>query len=275
MILESIWTHWHAHPDVLIGLTILEGGYLLLVGPLRKRYNLAGHAFPGQTATFTLGILVIFMSLLSPLHILSDKYLFSAHMVQHVLLTLVAPPLLLIGTPGWLISRILRPTWIFVIARTLVHPIVAIVIFNIVFSIWHLPRLYNLSVTNHGIHIGEHLLFIASALLMWWPLTSKIRELPRLSYPLQMVYLFVLSIAQIIVFGTITFSPEPLYEWYVNAPQIWSHSALADQQVGAVIMKVGSGLLFITLAICAFFRWYTVEQSKDTYKIRQLRISME
>tara|TARA_B100000029_G_C16852550_1_gene696108 strand:- start:159 stop:482 length:324 start_codon:yes stop_codon:yes gene_type:complete len=97
---------------------------------------------------------------------------------------------------------------------------------------------------------------------MWWPLLSKMKELPRLSYPLQMVYLFVMSLSQIVVFGTITFSPEPLYEWYVNAPQIWSHSPLRDQQIGAVIMKVGGGMLFITLMIVAFFRWYNSENNR-------------
>ena len=261
--MESIWTHWHPHPDVLIGLGLLEAGYLLGVGPMRRRYRLADDVDPRQVATFTLGVMVIFVSLLSPLHILSDQYLFSAHMLQHVLLTLVAPPLLLLGTPDWLIRRILRPDWAFIAVRVIVHPVVAIVLFNVVFSIWHLPDLYHLSVTSRPVHVGEHLLFIGTAMIMWWPLVSSMPELPRLSHPLQMVYLFVMSLAQIIVFGAITFAPEPLYEWYVNAPRIWYPSALADQQIGAVIMKVGGGLLFIALMIIAFFRWYGAEQKKD------------
>lgn len=273
--MESIWTHWHAHPDVLIGLAILEGAYLLGVGPIRQRYNLADSVDPQQVATFTIGVLVIFFSLLSPLHILSDQYLFSAHMLQHVLLTLVAPPLLIIGTPDWLIRRMLRPDWAFITARITLHPVVAVVLFNVVFSVWHLPALYELSVTSRSVHIGEHLLFIATAMIMWWPLMSTMPELPRLSYPLQMVYLFVMSLAQIIVFGAITFAPEPLYEWYVNAPRIWSQSALADQQIGAVIMKVGGGLLFITLMIIAFFRWYGAEQRKEKAEAAELGIARE
>ena len=112
----SLWMHWHAHPDVLLGLALIEGVYLLGVGPLRTRYNLAGFADSRQTATFTAGVLVIFVSLLSPIHELADTYLFSAHMVQHVLLTLVAPPLLILGTPVWLVRRILRPDPAFIAA---------------------------------------------------------------------------------------------------------------------------------------------------------------
>ena len=123
--LADIWTHWHAHPDVLIGLAVLEGAYLLGVGPLRERHRLADEVDSRQVATFTAGVLVIFVSLLSPIHELSDKYLFSAHMLQHVLLTLIAPPLLVIGTPDWLIRPLLRPDLSFRIARLVTHPIVA------------------------------------------------------------------------------------------------------------------------------------------------------
>ncbi len=260
--LAGVWTHWHAHPDVLIGLAALEGAYLLGVGPLRERYRLAERADPKQAAVFTAGVLVIFVSLLSPIHELSDKYLFSAHMLQHVLLTLVAPPLLLLGTPDWLIRPLLRPRLVFRAARVATHPIVAFASFNFIFSLWHIPALYHTSVTNHGVHIGEHLMFISAAVIMWWPVASRMPELPRLSYPLRMMYLFLLSIAQIIVFAPIAFSTEPLYDWYVGAPRVWGMSALVDQQIGAIIMKIGGGILFGFLIITAFFRWFAQEEGR-------------
>ena len=256
--LADIWTHWHAHPDVLIGLAVLEGAYLLGVGPLRERHRLAEDVDSRQVATFTAGVLVIFISLLSPIHELSDKYLFSAHMLQHVLLTLIAPPLLVLGTPDWLIRPLLRPDLSFRIARLVTHPIVAFAVFNFIFSLWHVPSLYNTSVTNHGVHIVEHLMFMAAAVIMWWPIASRMPELPRLSYPLQMMYLFLLSIAQIIVFAVITFAPEPLYDWYVDAPRVWNISPLADQQIGAIIMKLGGGILFGVLIVIAFFKWFNM-----------------
>ena len=260
--LADIWIHWHAHPDVLIGLAVLEGAYLLGVGPLREKHRLADDIDSRQVATFTAGVLVIFVSLLSPIHELSDKYLFSAHMLQHVLLTLIAPPLLVLGTPDWLIRPLLRPDLSFRIARLVTHPIVAFAVFNFIFSLWHVPSLYNTSVTNHGVHIVEHLMFMAAAVIMWWPIASRMPELPRLSYPLQMMYLFLLSIAQIIVFAVITFAPEPLYDWYVDAPRVWNISPLADQQIGAIIMKIGGGILFGVLIVIAFFKWFNMEEGK-------------
>ena len=96
------WTEWHAHPSVVIGLLTFTALYLLGVGPLRKRFQGSEAAGSGEVALFLTGVLVLFVALLSPIHELGDKYLFSAHMVQHLLLTLVSPPLLLAGAPPWL-----------------------------------------------------------------------------------------------------------------------------------------------------------------------------
>ena len=259
----SLWTHWHGDPEVLIGLGALLGAYLLGVGPLRDRYALADGTELRQIATFTLGVVVIFVSLQSPIHELSDRYLFSVHMLQHVLLTLVVPPLLILGTPNWLVRPFIRPEAVLRLARLVTRPVPAFVMFNGIFSIWHIPALYNLSITNHGVHIGEHLLFVATAVIMWWPIASNMPELPRLSYPLAMVYLFLLSIAQIIVFAPVTFSPEPLYQSYVDAPRVLALSPLTDQQIGAIIMKIGGGAIFLTLLIVFFFRWYRREESEE------------
>ena len=259
---DFIWTQWHGHLEALIGLTILQIGYLIGVGPLRKYYRLSNETDPRQIAIFTCGVLVIFVALVSPLHVLSDNFLFSAHMLQHLLLTLVVPPLLILGTPYWLLQPILRPNIVLKLARLSTNPIVAFSVFNIVFAIWHIPELYNTSVTNHSVHVTEHLLFVTTAVLMWWPVTSNVPEIPRLSYPLSIVYFFMLSIAQLIVFAPITFASKPLYEWYIKAPQIWSVSTLVDQQIGAIIMKIGGGLLFMTMILVTFFRWYNHDEQE-------------
>ncbi len=256
----SLWMAWQADLESVILLIAIQSVYLVGVGPLRQRNNWADYVDPRQVATFTLGILVLLIALASPIHVVSEKYLFSVHMLQHVLLTLVAPPLMVRGTPDWLIRPLLRPNWAFRTARAITHPIGAFLAFNIIFSLWHIPALYNASLTNHGIHIAEHIMMISAAVLMWWPLTSTMPELPRVSYPMQMMYLFGLSVAQIIVFGALTFAGEPIYAFYVDAPRILSISALTDQQIGAIIMKVGGGLLFLGLLIVTFYRWYGEEE---------------
>ena len=98
---------------------------------------------------------------------------------------------------------------------------------------------------------------------MWWPICSQIQSIPKLIYPLQMLYLFVMSLAQIIVFGIVTFAREPIYQHYIDAPRIWNISALTDQQLGGILMKVGSGFLFLLLIIIAFFKWFE-EDSNST-----------
>lgn len=258
----GLWLQWEGHWDALLGMALVLGAYLLGVGPLRERHNLADYVDSRQVATFTAGMMVVFFALTSPLHILSERFLFSMHMVQHVLLTLIAPPLLVLGTPAWLIRPMLRPNWAFRAARLLTHPIAAIALFNIIFSIWHIPALYNSSLSSEAFHALEHIMMVSTAMLMWWPLASNMPELPRLNYPLQLGYLFALSVAQIIVFAIITFAEEPIYEFYVNAPRIWGLSPLLDQQLGGIIMKVGSGIYFLTLLIIIFFKWFNQEEAE-------------
>ena len=111
----------------------MTGAYLLGVGPLRRHFGWAQRVGAGQVTLFLIGVLVIVIALLSPLHDLGDSYLFSAHMVQHLLLTLVAPPLLLMGTPPWLIRPLLTGPRVLRAARFLTLPVVAFVLFNMVF----------------------------------------------------------------------------------------------------------------------------------------------
>ena len=97
---------------------------------------------------------------------------------------------------------------------------------------------------------------------MWWPIFNKSNNLPRISFPSQMIYIFLLSVAQIIVFGIITFSNNPIYEYYEKSPKLWNMTPLIDQQIGGIIMKVGSAILFLTIIIKRFFDWYQNEETR-------------
>jgi len=226
-----------------------------------NRNAVDGEVSVGQIMAFTLGIIIIAICLLSPLHYISDNYLFSAHMLQHVLLTLLAPPLIIFGIPDQAITKSLEIPFLSNIMYFLTHPLVAFISFNLTFSIWHMPQLYHYSVSLHWVHVVEHSMFIFTAILMWWPIASRSRLLPKLNYPLRIIYLFFLSIAQIIVFGMITFSSAPLYDWYINAPRLFGISAMLDQQIGGIIMKVVGGGVFLTLLITIFLKWYKNEQN--------------
>ena len=261
------WTDWHAHPSIIVGVVLITALYLMAVGPLRERFGWAERGSSSQMVLFMLGVLVIVVALLSPLHELGDKYLFSAHMAQHLLLMLVVPPLQLLGVPGWLVDKVLRSPRVLAVSRFLTRPLVAFTFFNAVLVLWHMPVLYDLTLRERDIHILEHVMFLGVAVLMWWPVLSLAKELPRASYITQMVYLFLLPTVPGILGAVITFSDKVLYPWYAEAPRLWNISATTDQEIGGIIMWVPGGMAFLTVLIIVFLVWANQEESKNRTEV--------
>ena len=253
------WTTWTIHWSTVVGLAALGAAYTWGARHLRARAESAGTAPPAlrvrQRAAFFSGLVVIFLSLNGPLHDLSDTYLFSAHMVQHLFLSLAVPPLLLMGTPGWLLRPLLANAKGAAVARAITRPTRCFIIFNVVIAAWHLPPLYNTAMAYHPIHIVQHLTFMAASVLMWWPLLSPLPELPRLSYPGQMLYCFLMVIPMSIVSIYIAMADHVLYPAYSIAPRVWEITPLSDQQIGGLIMWVPGGLLFYVVMTFVFFKW--------------------
>ena len=260
---EFSWTDWSGHPSVLIGVLLLEGLYLLAVGPMRRYFPGSEELGLRRVVSFTLGVWMIFFALHSPLDVLSDEFLFSAHMVQHLILVLIVPPLLLIGTPGWLLRPLLRSSIVYRALKFLTFPVIAALLFNLVFGVWHLPVLYEAGLNHLPIHILQHLVFMGGGTLMWWPVLSPMRELPRLPYGGQILYLFVLSIPPAIVGAFITFSGKVLYKTYAQSPGIWGISPSTDQQIGGGIMKLPGFLILLAAAGIIFFTWAARQEATD------------
>jgi putative membrane protein len=210
---------------------------------------------PARRALFYGALAVIFLSLNGWLHDLSDNYLFSAHMVQHLVLTLVAPPLLIMGTPGWMLRPALRWPGVATAARWLTAAPHAFVIFNVVMIVWHLPPVYALAMAHHPVHIVQHLCFMVAATLMWWPVVSPLPELPRLSYPGQILYLFLMTIPMSLIAVCIGYSGRALYLAYASAPRLWGLTPLQDQTLGALIMWIPGGFFFFAVISVIFYRW--------------------
>ena len=240
---------WSIHPSTVIGIAAL--GAIYIWGASRL------HREPSRTQKiyFFSGLLVMFASLNGPIHDLSDDYLFSAHMVQHLLLTLLMPPLLLAGVPGFMLKGPLSHRFVRPAARFVTRAPIAFVVFNLVIAAWHLPPLYNAAMANHNIHIVEHLMFMVAAVLMWWPLLSQVPELPRLAYPGQMLYAFLMSIPMSIIAVYIAMSDHVLYPAYAAAPRVLSLSPLEDQLLGALIMWIPGGIIFYIIMTVVFFKW--------------------
>jgi len=257
---EFSWTTFSVHPSTLIGCLLLATLYVWGVAVYRRRLGPTAKVSPGRVVSFLSGVAVLFLSLNGPLHDLSDNFLFSAHMVQHMLLSLAVPPLLLAGTPAWLLRPLLRHPTIAWWARALTLPLVAFAIYNVVFIGWHIPVFYNWALVNHDIHIVQHLTFIAVSMLLWWPICGPLPELTKSPGPLQVVYLFAFGIPMSIVAALITLSKRVLYPFYEAAPRVWNLSPLDDQQLGGLIMWVPGGIVVWIAITVVFFRWANREE---------------
>jgi putative membrane protein len=248
-IVDLSWSRWSIHPSTVIGIAALGAIYVWAAKLFHREPT------SGQKIYFLSGLLLMFATLNGPLHDLSDDYLFSAHMVQHLLLTLAIPPLLLAGVPGWMLSGPLSYRFVRPAARFFTRATIAFTTFNLVIAGWHLPPLYNAAMAHHSIHIVEHLTFMVAAVLMWWPLMSQLPELPRLAYPGQMLYSFLMSIPMSIVAIYIALADTILYPAYASAPRIWQISPMQDQLIGGLIMWIPGGLFFAGVMAVVFFKW--------------------
>lgn len=254
--------NWSIHPSIPLGLGLIGLAYALAVGPLRRRLAPATPADPVQAATFGAGLLILFLALTGPIHDLSDSYLFSAHMVQHLIITLVAPPLLLAGVPAWLARRILGPPPVYRIVRFLSRAPVAFVIFNLVLAVWHLPRLYNSTLVLLDVHILEHLLFMGTAFIMWMPVLSPLPEL-RLRPPVQVLYLILLTFPMKGIGALLTMADDILYPAYALAPRAFGIDAFSDQRLGGLLMWLPAGFILWGGATIVFLRWWMEGQRKE------------
>jgi putative membrane protein len=177
-------------------------------------------------------------------------------MVQHLVLAFAVPPLLLYGVPGWMLRPLLPRPALLRVGRRLTRPSGAFAGFNLVMVAWHLPPLYDLAMAVHPVHIGQHLMILAAAVLLWWPLCSPLPELPRAPYPVQLLYLFVVGLPMVLVAIVITMADRVLYTAYAQAPRVFPGlTPLGDQHLGGLIMWVPGGLVFLVALSVVFFRW--------------------
>jgi putative membrane protein len=245
---------WALHPTVIAGTALLVGVYGWGIGPWRRRL---GHppAPAWQVGCFAAAMGTLLVSLNGPIHDLSDYYLFSIHMVQHLLLTLVFPPLLIAGLPGWLVDGLARFPVVRAVGRFLTYPLVAGALFTVTLTAWHAAPAYDLMMRNHEVHVATHLMFMVTAVIMWWPAMSPSTLLPPLRYGLRALYLFLVSIPMQIVAALITFADDVLYDWYAVAPRTWGLSPADDQQLGGLLMWVPGNMYMLGAIAVVFYVW--------------------
>lgn len=262
---------FHFHPEVL-GVTIaLVGAYwygLRRLGP-RLAPRPGPVATRRQIAWFTGGVALYFAFEWWPLHDIAELSLYSVHMVQHLVLTFVVPPALLKGTPPWLLSHLVRP--FLPVLRFVTKPLIALLLFNAALAWLHAPGVVGGMLDSAFFHLVAHVIVVAPAFLMWWPILGPIPELPRLSPPAAMGYLFLQSLVPLIPASFLTFATDPVYDSYVDTVRLWGIDVLQDQRVAGLIMKIGGGALLWLVITVIFFRWAGEEERSATRERLALR----
>ena len=253
---HDLWTAWRFDPGVVIPLVIAAILYI------RGARTYRGVSLQ-QIACFTAGYLVLVVALISPLHPLGEV-LFSAHMVQHELLMLVAAPLLVLSRPLvpflWGVPLPLRRTlgrwskWT-PIERSwhaLTRPMVAWWVHAIVLWIWHAPSFFQATLTNEWVHAAQHTSFLVSALLFWWSL-FYVRG--QAGYGVAVLYVFTTAVHTSILGALLTFAPTVWYPAYAATVANWGLSPIEDQQIGGLIMWIPAGIVYVVIGLWLFAAW--------------------
>lgn len=251
------WRHWHNEPWLIGGLVVAGWLWAVLAGPFRARLA-PGTPWPlAQALQFYSGLLFFYLAVGSPLDQVAERYLFSAHMLQHQLMIYPAAILFLRGLPFWMIDPVLGARGLHPLLRLVTHPLIAGSTYTIVVGAWHAPMLYDWALQDRLVHIIEHLMFFGAAILYWWPLFSPSRVLPPRRPGVQMVYLLGVLIAMTPVFAYVTFSHDVLYPTYEYAPRLFPNFSAADDQLLAGVMMKLVGVFGAVAALAvAFFGWY-------------------
>lgn len=255
---------WQPHPEVWLLVAALIGFGFYVTRVIGPSVVAAGEA-PVSTRQrwfFAAAVAVLWISSDWPMHDVAEEYLYSTHMVQHLLLTFVFPPLLLLATPAWLVRLVFGAGRFGKVLRQLGRPLVAGVVFNALVALTHAAWLVNTSVRVGPFHYVVHVVVVAAALLMWMPVCGPVPEL-RLSIPLQMGYLFLMSVLPTIPAAFLTVAEVPLYRAYDGPYRLWGVGMIADQQAAGLIMKLVGGFYLWVIIAALFFKWAARHQQAE------------
>jgi cytochrome c oxidase assembly factor CtaG len=250
------WT-WRPYVGVWIVIALLAVGYVWLSRIDRAERDTA----PGRRRgwLYWLGLFALWLALDWPIGALGGGYLASAHMLQFLLVALVAPLFLELGLPAAAFDRLAqRPTALGVM-RTLTHPLFALIVFNAVLVFTHHPRIVDAWMRTQPGSFGIDALWFAAGLIFWWPVVCPVPERPRFPDLARMGYLFGNTIIAGFLALILVFAGSPVYGIYELAPPVGWISSRDDQQVAGILMKIGGAVILWAAMSVIFFRWYRRE----------------
>lgn len=255
-----------AHVDVWLFVAFLIGAYVYAVRVVGPNAVAAGEPVVTrrQVWCFTGAMLLLWTSSDWPIHDIGEQYLYSAHMLQHMMLSYFMPPLILLATPAWLLRAIVGEGRAYTVLRWFCHPVVAGVLFNVAIMITHIPGVVNTSVQSDSpaVHYSLHVMVVMLSLLMWMPVCGPFKEL-HLGTGSKMIYLFLQSVIPTVPAGWLTFAEGTVYQSYDQPVRVWGLSIQADQQLAGAIMKTGGSIFLWTIIVYLWFRRFSATHGQE------------
>ena len=212
--------------------------------------------------TWYSGLIILWIFTDYPLHDIGEKYLFSVHSVEHLVLALVAPPLLLLGMHAEMKKLISIPIFINILKITS-KPVVAFFLFNIVMVGMHWTNVVNLMVTNSLFHFFVHSIMLLISLNMWVPVIGFNEEIKSLSQAGKIGYMFLQSLLPTIPASFLTFGTEPIYSAYLLRENIFNISTVNDQTLAGLVLKLGGGVIIWVTILIIWLNWFKEEKTFD------------
>ena len=256
---------WQPHPEVWMLVIGLVAAFVYAVRVLGPQVAPEGKVISKrQISTFALMITLLWLASDWPMHDIAEEYLYSVHMVQHLVLSYFVPPLALLATPEWLFRLLIGEARTYKVVKFLTHPATASIAFNGVVLITHIPQVVNRSAAGGPLHYSIHVLVVFVGLMFWMGICSPAREF-QLSNGGKMIYLFSTSLIPTIPAGWLTFAEGAVYKHYDTNVRVWGMSVLSDQQAAGGIMKLaGSQFMWVIIIFIfsrRFMRGFYAQQS--------------
>ncbi|MEQ6376167.1 cytochrome c oxidase assembly factor CtaG [Bacillaceae bacterium S4-13-58] len=277
---RALWSPYYLLFVILLGLA-----YFLITGPLRHKFGVQDHPSIKQKFSFYIGLLLLYIIKGSPVDLVSHIML-SAHMAQMALYYLVFPALIIKGIPVEFWRKFIRIPVIRSIFKIITKPLIALFLFNGLFSIYHIPEVFDFTKASPLAHAVITTVILIAAFAVWWPIFTPLEEHNTLSPLMKLGYIFANGVLLTPACALIIFSNTPLYETYsqsgswmnalslcvpqdvlsgltLSGPELFSPiSILYDQQLGGIIMKITQEIVYGTYLGIIFFKW--VSQEKNT-----------
>jgi putative membrane protein len=260
--------HWFSDPAVLVPLALLAGIYVWRFREARREAGGRGAGLV-QAAAFAGAMIALLIALVSPLDGLGEDYLFSAHMLQHVLLGDIAPLLLLLA-----LSRvIMRPatrrlTRVEQALGPLANPVTGLVLWLVLMYLWHVPALYDAAAEQAPLHVLEHACFFAAGIALWWPLIQPVPMRRRLTGMQPLAYIAAAKGGLAALGLYLAWASTALYPYYETTPRIWGLSPGEDQNVGGVIMMVEQSMTLVLVLVVLFVRMLSQSEEEERRRER-------